>query len=367
MTTPSFTLTANAASDGDALLLSWSGGDATRTALVDLGRTGDYRALRPTLAAIGDLELLAITHIDADHIEGAVALFAEAAPPFAVRHVWFNAREQLARAEERSSDGREALGSKQAERVTDGLLNARWPWNAHFGSGVVSTDSPESRAPIRMEGGLQITLLSPSDRKLRELIPAWDTELRKAGVLTADQAEVSAALDEDREILSVLNPDVLAATRYEPDKTTPNGASIAFVAEHDGRRVLMGADAHSEEIEEALGKLGASADNRYRLDCLKVSHHGSKANTSPALLRMIDCPRFVFSTNGTRHGHPDEEAISRILVSNPRRRKSLYFNFRQPKTALWERPDLQQRYNYRCIYPEASGSAVTIDLRSELS
>ncbi|HEY8610169.1 MAG TPA: hypothetical protein VIL69_02630 [Roseomonas sp.] len=363
MVTSSFTLTMNPASDGDALLLRWSRGDVTRTALVDLGRTRDYRALRPTLADISVLDLLVITHIDADHIEGAVPLFGEAEPPFSARNVWFNAREQLARAEQRSSDAREALGAKQAERVTEGLLTARWPWNAHFASGVVSTDSPEAIGPIRLVGGLEITLLSPSDRKLRELIPDWDRELRKAGMSTADPEEVEEVLAEGRERMGVPNPESLAATRYKPDDTTPNGSSIAFVAEYDGRKVLMGADAHSEELEEALGRLGASKDNPYRLDCLKVSHHGSKANTSPALLRMIDCPRFAFSTNGTRHGHPDEETISRILVADPQRPKTLYFNFRQPKAALWERPDLQRRYSYCCVYPRASEKGMIIDLR----
>jgi hypothetical protein len=84
--------------------------------------------------------------------------------------------------------------------------------------------------------------------------------------------------------------------------------------------VLLGADAHPGAIETSLRSLGASEASRYKLDCFKVSHHGSKANTSPELLKIIDCTCFAFSTDGSRHGHPDPEAIARILTADSRKK-----------------------------------------------
>ena len=82
---PIFKLAMHPASEGDALMLSWGEDGQLHHALVDLGRTGDYRALKPLLQEIGTFELFTISHIDADHIEGAVPLArppVELAPEF---------------------------------------------------------------------------------------------------------------------------------------------------------------------------------------------------------------------------------------------------------------------------------------------
>ena len=69
-----FSLTMLPASEGDCLILSWGREDERRHALIDLGRTADYKTNRAALAAIGRFELFVVTHIDADHIEEYVPL-----------------------------------------------------------------------------------------------------------------------------------------------------------------------------------------------------------------------------------------------------------------------------------------------------
>lgn len=357
---PTFKLAMHPASEGDALMLTW--GDAKlHYALVDLGRTGDYKALKPLLGNIGAFELFTISHIDADHIEGAVPLFKEEVLPFKARNVWFNARYQLNAANKRMTE-RVDLGAIQAEKVTAGIVKSKWPWNAQFASSIVSLDSPEARAPLTFDGNLRLTLLSPSDRKLAELLPVWDAELKKANLRTADPDEVEASLAEGREQLSALNVAFLAAQKFQIDTTKPNGSSITFIAEFDGKRVLMGADSHPDIVEASLRALGASETNKYRLDCLKVSHHGSKANTSPALLKIIDCTRFAFSTDGSRHHHPDAETIARILANDPGRKKTLIFNFRQNSTSQWDDDELKKKWNYECLFPEAGKTGIEFDI-----
>lgn len=360
---PIFRLAMHPASEGDALTLTWGEEGALRRALVDLGRNGDYKALKPLLQEIASFELFAVSHIDADHIEGAVPMFKEAALPFHASHVWFNARAQLEAAQERSPCGdREILGAAQAEKVTAGIVRSEWKWNAQFASGVVSLQSPEAARPISLEGGLGLTLLSPSDRKLAELLPVWDRELGKAGLRTVDPDEVERALADGRERLGGLDVERLAAEPFRIDRTRPNGSSIAFIAEFAGRRVLMGADSHPDIVEASLRGLGASEEKPFRLDCLKVSHHGSKANTSPALLGIVDCTRFAFSTDGSRHNHPDAETIARILKADLERPKTLIFNFRQPNATQWDDTDLKVRYNYRCVFPPPGSEGIEFDI-----
>ncbi|PRH88800.1 hypothetical protein C5L14_06170 [Labrys okinawensis] len=358
---PVFRLAMHPASEGDALMLSWGEEDALHRALIDLGRTKNYRALKPLLQTIGTFELFAISHIDADHIEGAVPLFAEPALPFTARNVWFNAYSQLVDARERLRDA-ETLGVDQAEKVTAGIKASGWPWNSQFASRIVSTGSPEAAAPLTFAGGLKLTLLSPTDQELTRLLPTWERALAEAHLRKEDKEPVELAETEGREILGSLNVEALAARQFSGDGTRPNGSSIAFIAEFDQKRVLMAADSHADVIEAALERLGHSAENPLRLDCLKVSHHGSKANTSPAVLSLIDCTRFAFSTDGSHHGHPDAETIARILKHDPGRRKTLIFNFRQPSTEQWDDENLRTRWHYDCLFPEAGKEGIEFEL-----
>jgi beta-lactamase superfamily II metal-dependent hydrolase len=359
-----FRLAMYPASEGDALMLTW--GDAAKPchALVDLGRTKNYQALKPRLKEIGELDLFAVTHIDADHIQGAVSLLKENVLPIKAKQIWFNAFAQLDAANERLPPGnRVVLGAAQAEKVTAGIIASKWPWNACFASGIVSIDSPEAAEPIAFDCGLQLTLLSPSDRKLAELIPVWDKELENAGLRTTDPNQVQEALAAGSRVrLGAIDVNSLAKVKFNEDSTKPNGTSIVFIAEYRGKRVLMAADSHPGIVEKSLRALGASETSRYRLDCLKVSHHGSKANTSPEILEIIDCTRFAISTDGSRHGHPDAETIARILKADPGRKKTLIFNFRQDSTDQWDDAGLMERWHYECIFPEDGKEGIEFDV-----
>jgi beta-lactamase superfamily II metal-dependent hydrolase len=353
------------ASEGDALTLAWGGEDNLRHALIDLGRTRDCKRLRPTIEKIGRFELFTISHIDADHIEGVVPLLNEPTAPFAPGDVWFNAWHHLKNAETRlkKADGFERLSAEQGEKLSAGILRFGWPWNQAFGAaGIVSLDSAEAQHPIELAGGLRITLLSPGDKELAALEPVWMKELAKANLRPFDPDEAPYATPPDFEVLSSLDVETLASKSFVEDRTEPNGASIAFLAELGGRRVLLGADAHPSVIEHSLRKLGFSEANPLKLDLFKLCHHGSKANTSPTLLRIIDCTRFAISTDGSRHNHPDRETVARILVNDPGRLKTLYFNMDQENARLWVRPNYQDKYNFECVIPPENAPGLTIDI-----
>ena len=63
------------------------------------------------------------------------------------------------------------------------------------------------------------------------------------------------------------------------------------------------------------------------MDALKLSHHGSRQAHSKALLDLLDCPRYLVSTNGYSHCHPDREAIARTILWGGDD-ATLYFNYR---------------------------------------
>lgn len=357
-----FTLTMHPASDGDCLQLSWGMPNDLHHALIDLGRSKNYKALAPRLKELANVELLVISHIDADHIEGAMPMVKASRPPFTPTDVWYNGYHHLEAAVKRRAIGMHPLSVIQAEKLSEGIHKFGWPWNAAFApSRIVSVDSPLA-APIVLPGGLKITLLSPGDGELAALEPDWASELEDAHLRPFDPDLPDQGTVPGVHALSVLNVEALASEPFKPDCTTPNGSSIAFLAEYEDRSVLLGADAFPTVLERSLAQLRYSKNRKLKVDLFKVSHHGSKANTSPALLEMLDCTRFAISTDGSRHGHPDTQSIARILKNDPRRAKELFFNTAQPKTDVWKNATLQNEYKYNCIFPDDTEFGLTINI-----
>jgi beta-lactamase superfamily II metal-dependent hydrolase len=99
------------------------------------------------------------------------------------------------------------------------------------------------------------------------------------------------------------------------------------------------------------------------LDLFKLSHHGATGNTSRALLERVDCHRFLLSTNGARHGHPDPETVARLLKFGGSGRKTLYFNYAQDHTTPWNQQKLRDKYDYLCCFaPVAAPGRLIIEV-----
>jgi hypothetical protein len=145
----------------------------------------------------------------------------------------------------------------------------------------------------------------------------------------------------------------LAEQSFNPDHSEPNGSSISFLAEYSGRRVLFAADAHATQLCESIRQFMAERglSGSLPVDVMKMSHHGSARNNSHDLLRLIDCRRFLISTNGSRHHHPDPEAIARAITLSEGE-VELYFNYRSEETELWDSQILRQAHGFQTIFPE---------------
>ena len=344
-------LTMLPALDGDCLLLEW-GDDERHSLVVDLGRRTTFSLARATLERLRSPELLVITHVDADHIGGALPLVADCDPVFRPGRVWFNGRNSVRLATDRLSGRVERYSVRQGDVFSRGIARHGWPCNSDFLDGVVSTDADEARAGICLAGGLTVHLMGPGDIELSRMLPIWKTELRRAIAATNE--------DSPRRVErygSTIDVSALATRPYVPDTSAANGSSIAFLAEYRGTRVLFGADASAETLERAILAMSPDGSGRLKVDFMKVSHHGSRANTSPRLLAMIDCTQFFFSSDGShRHEHPNSETIARIIKADPSRKKRLYFNYRQPQTEVWDVEHLKRKWNYECIYPPMSAT-----------
>lgn len=366
---------------GDCLLLSY--GDAARPhrVLIDGGPIGAYGALSARLAALPEdqreLELLVITHVDVDHIEGCLKLLNH--PELATfRDIWFNGWPHIAQelkepppaprqapSDEAGIHQRSAMQGTEISVRIDGRQ-----WNAAFEGAPVFVPATGPLPVRELPGGLRLTLLSPTLDKLVKLRTAWSRALERAEVDPANEAALRARLDGRAAYRASgarlrPTPDQMmssAALALGPmDDAVANGSSIAVIAEYAGRRLALLGDAHAPTLAATLGRMAAATGAAtLRLDAVKLAHHGSAANLSPDLLGRIECGTWLVSTDGSLFQHPDDEAIHAVVRQVPGAR--LLFNYRSARTAPWGEPAMRAAHGHQAFYPRDPAAGIALDL-----
>jgi hypothetical protein len=349
---------------GDALWLEYGDPKAPRVVIIDCGFKENYRELKERISKLepDQLELLILTHVDDDHIRGGVPLLADDQVQFPKQmDVWFNGWRHL------NADSADELSAVQGEMFAAQISrrNLRWndldPWK---GQAIVVPDRgtlPSGTLP----GGLRWTLLSPNPLKIQEMRDLWKKNV-EANDLTPGDEEVFLELLDERADLQpdelgggALDVNDLAASDFEEDDKAPNGSSIALLVEFEGKSILLGADAHPSVLTASLQRLARERQvNRVALDACKVSHHGSRKNTSPDLLDTINCHKFLFSSNGEKHGHPSPECVARVVKAFPGAK--LLFNYDTDVTSPWRAPELQEEHRYEALYPDTGARQLSL-------
>ena len=351
------------AAHGDALFIEYGRvGAAPSRVLVDCGTDGSYKdGLKKRIEALGKtdrhFELFMMSHIDFDHIGGAIP-FLQEAPALGVSFgdVWFNGWKHIA----------SMLGGKQGEKFSALIVDNKLPWNEwNNGKGVDKGKAivrPGGSLPtITLPGGMLLTLLSPTKEKLAALAPKWAADIKDWGTKPGDLDAARSHLLGKHPSTSE-NVDELADAPFKSDTAEPNGSSIAVLAEYGGKSILLGADAHAPVLVEAIKILTKSRGlAKLPLTAFKVSHHASQNNLNIELMKLLDCKHYLISTNGGTFNHPDREAIGRVIKYGGTQPK-LWFNFRSKINEVWAKPALQQKYHYDAAYPEGERPGLLVRL-----
>jgi beta-lactamase superfamily II metal-dependent hydrolase len=359
------------ADEGDCLLLSLHAEDGhVRHVLVDAGTAATSPRLAARLAELDvhHIELAVVTHVDVDHIAGMVGLLESPGHP-SIGDLWFNGFKHLPALPARR-------GIRHGIRL-DGLIEAAGvPWNRAFGGGAVVRDDDDARTGallselprVRTDWGLEITLLSPTKRRLLALAREWHTavdELEAARRVAVRSRGAGAHR---------LTLEQLAVAKTPLDAAVANGSSIALMLSYRERRLLLAGDAFATVLYPALGHMakndgsgrdspGASAP--LEVDVFKLPHHGSSANLPARLLSVVRARHYVVSTNGRKFAHPDAEAMARVIChgrpgTGP---ATLWFNYATPENARWRAGELAARYDFMAKGAIEGGMpGATIDL-----
>ncbi|MFZ4699599.1 MAG: CHAT domain-containing protein, partial [Candidatus Methylumidiphilus sp.] len=221
------------AGHGDCLWLQYGKGQSVSRVLIDCGTDSTYKPLKEHMLQLPEsqrnFELFILSHIDADHIGGAIPFFKDQSLGVSFADVWFNGWKHL------PSD---KLGAKQGEIFSTLIQQYKLPWNQWRGGESIMLEGDE--LPVcTLPGGMTLTLLSPSKDKLATLAKKWKKEIEDLG-LTAGKATDFTQFLRGTPSTST-DAGKLADAPFKADAAAPNGSSIAVLAEYQGKSILLGA------------------------------------------------------------------------------------------------------------------------------
>ncbi len=346
-----FSLDLLKARKGDCFLLHFGTTNEPGLVLVDGGPKSVYKPfLKPRLVKIKEarglpgqqsllVDLLMVSHVDDDHIQGILDLTKEEIEAkkdqqprlLNVQSFWHNSfdeiidhepddltasmRKQFGEAavsaggelpdraklevEEESSEHPEVVMSslKVLASIAQGFrlrLDAEgldFPRNPEFGGKLIMAH--EKGKAKNIASGLKFTVVGPMQPELEALRKKhleWLEDLKEKGKPV---------------------PQALAAY---VDPSVPNLSSIVVLAEFGSKRMLLTGDARGDKILQGLqftGLLGPGKDSTIHLDVLKVPHHGSANNLERDFFERLIADHYVFSGNG-EHGNPEREALEML-------------------------------------------------------
>ncbi|MBE6021603.1 MAG: MBL fold metallo-hydrolase [Cellulosilyticum sp.] len=344
------------ASPGDSILISYAYKGSKKNILID-GGIGEtyYGYLSDILHEIKNsgeyIDLLIVTHVDYDHIEGICRWFEdEECDKDIIKQVWFNSGEVIS--EYFNSHISEELQIKllnmkdTKQSVSQGItlekkLNELGCWEKN----IISAGKVYNELP-----GIKITVLSPGIKRLEKLNKKWEVEVDNS-------TEMGVQVDYNKPIKELLK------NKFVQDTSIANGSSIAILLQYETngndavklekqyKNIILAADAFPSEIIKTLKEIGYCKEKKLSLELLKVSHHGSKANTNKKFLEIIKCDNFIISSDASTHGLPNKECLARIIDSS-NKTTNLYFNYNYVKQKRIFSEDDYKEYKFKCYEME---------------
>jgi hypothetical protein len=343
---------------GDALVLDYGTAGAVSRVVIDGGVGKTAGPLADFLGPTPKIEMLMITHVDNDHIMGALKMLEQRLNEPTIDDLWFNGYRHL------PTSSLESMGPVEGERLTTLIVDRGLPWNTNpiFGGHAVMTSGDSTPPVATLPGGLTCTVLSPGREQLVEIRKKWveavgEANLNPAAITPEEPLRPAGRLER----MGGTDVAALAAEESPMDNKEANGSSIAILAAWADRTALFTGDAHADVLIDTLNHwLGPTGT--LEVDVFKLPHHGSKANVTNELMARVKAKCYVFSSSGEgRSKHPNDQAVARVIVNSTGPR-TLAFNYRNKRTELWDPANLKSEHGYTTQYPNAEHGGLTIDL-----
>lgn len=303
---------------GDAICISFTGTSGKlRRILIDSGYMYSYHGeLFPWFENFekdDQVDLWILTHLDADHINGAYAYFSEKGEGLKkglVQRIWFNFFGKFPIVED-------------SENVSyDKAINLRDCLNT-VGCNDISNEITVDMPPFELDGA-KLTILSPDQASYEQLEKEWEIEEAKLLEIEEPEDVAGAIYVKDKETILTLSQ---AADRREDLSDTTNRSSIAFLLEFNEKSILMLGDAFPSVVIASLESILTERKlEKLKIDFVKLAHHGSIKNYSKKLFDLIECNNFIICSDGyNRSKIPNKETLAKIITRDDKTKPITFF------------------------------------------
>ncbi len=384
------------AENGDCFLISL-GEESRKHILIDCGYADTYHNYLKNdlqmLKKLGEkIDLFIVTHIDEDHILGAIAFIEEnnESKIIEIEEVWYNCYRHLQidkkegalneketkilqreialgesyiKRESFSGVDKSEVSIKQGSTFGALLLKGGYKWNSSFEEKAVSQDNIEK---VEL-GDVSINILSPNNEKLEKLKKKWIKELTNKKwnfnitedslfddafefmLLMYEELQIDKTEVSSEEILTIESLQKNIQRKGNLDNSPTNGSSIAISINYKERNLLFLGDAHPDILYKNIRNLGIE-----KFDLVKVPHHGSSKNMTLELSGVLKSDKFLISTNGNKHTHPDLESLAKLIYMNQDINKEFYFNY-ETKASKWlSTKEMKKSFNLEIVEGNSS-------------
>ncbi|HGM5350530.1 TPA: ComEC/Rec2 family competence protein [Serratia marcescens] len=322
---------------GDCIFITVDSGTVTERILIDGGPEatfgvspqGELRCLLNELEAEGkQIDLVMLTHVDDDHIGGLIKAFeVKDGLTKLARKVIFNSGQLIHDYFKVPIDpNKDILGNftqsqntsfKQGNTLEQLLKDLRiWHRNVIKQGDKISLQ------------GCELIYLTPNEAELKKLLVKWEKE-QSSPFTSASNTDWKKSYKE-----------LIDQDSFKEDNSKPNGSSISFILKVGEKNFLFLGDAHPTSITQGLAMFGYNADTPINAEMVKLSHHGSKGNTSLELLCAINSSNYIVSTDATRHGLPNKTTFARIHNKNSN--AVIFFNYKSVISSIYTKDELAQ-------------------------
>ncbi len=145
--------------------------------------------------------------------------------------------------------------------------------------------------------------LTPNNSILEKLDKKSQKKQNKIAATKSVESSIKDCFDEIE-----TNTDI-----FIEDTSITNKSSISFILEHKGISSIFLGDSHPSDVIAAL-KSKELTNKVFHV--AKLSHHASHKNTNRELIQLLGKSDYIICADKSKHGHPNNKTISRILEIN---------------------------------------------------
>lgn len=359
--------------NGESFLIQLQG-DRETNILIDTGYVSTSKSIIKDLSNLKHrnlkLDLMVLTHIDNDHINGAREILKQEVEneETCIEEIWYNDyfklignlgniekslldKKEIQLLNRLKSNGyKEETGVVRSSEV--GFLSAQYlvqylvgssleeKWNKSFNGEKVCIE--QEPITLQLNEEVEITILGPTRQILEEQYKEWEEHLKQNGY--SQKLDWNLDVAKAFEMYSIKKNSTITGNRsslcssdstlqklvgFESyDSSIANRSSISCIIHFKGKNFLFLGDSSPIDMEESIEKYLNKQEKKV-LECvlIKLPHHGSKYNWSNKLNRLLKCNKYLISSNAQTHMHPDKETIAKIICSS-KEEQIIYCNYK---------------------------------------